>query len=61
MTSYVFFVNLTPPYKNAMFRFTAKRFCYYVSMEGFHMPIGSFWMHNFFVRYDGRTTVKREM
>ena len=25
------------------------------------MLIGSFWMHNFFVRYDGRTTVKREM
>ena len=44
-----------------MFLFTAKRFWYYVSMEGFHMPIGSFWMHNFFVRYDGRTTVKREM
>ena len=21
------------------------------------MPIGSFWMHNFFVCYDGRTTV----
>ena len=25
------------------------------------MTIGSFWMHNCFVRYDGRTTVKREM
>ena len=25
------------------------------------MPIGSFWTHNFFVRYDGRTMVKREM
>ena len=61
MTSYIFFVNLTPPYKNAMVRFTAKRFWYYVSVEGFHMPIGSFLMHNFFVRYDGRTTVKREM
>ena len=24
------------------------------------MPIGSFWMHNVFVRYDGRTMVKRE-
>ena len=55
------FVNLTPPYKNAMFRFTANRFWYYVSMEGLHMPIGSFWIHYFFVRYDRRTTVKREM
>ena len=61
MTSYIFFVNLTLPYKNAMVRFNAKRFWYYVSMEAFHMPIGSFWMHNFFVPYDGRTTVKREM
>ena len=25
------------------------------------MLIGSFWMHNVFVRHDGRTTVKREM
>ena len=25
------------------------------------MPIGSFRMHNCFVRYDGLTTVKREM
>ena len=25
------------------------------------MPIGIFWMHNFFVSYDGHTMVKREM
>ena len=42
-----------------MFLFTAMR--YYVSMEGLHMPIGIFWMHNFFVSYDGHTMVKREM
>ena len=26
MISYIFFVNLTPSYKDTMFRFTAKRF-----------------------------------
>ena len=47
-----FFVILTSPYKNAMFRFTAMRIRYYVSMDGLHMPCGSFeWITFLFARW----------
>ena len=42
ITSSIIFMNLTPPYKNAMFRFTAMRIRYYVSTEDLHMPSDSF-------------------
>lgn len=42
-----------------MFWFTAERFRYFLSVKGFHLFCGSFWMHNIFVNYIRRTTVKR--